>query len=176
MVYPDHYRPFFRLFLGFGLVMLVFGGLAGVLFQEMTGKVKYETLEPGIRFEAFYRLAIVHGHSFLVGFLMPVAWLSVLTIALRMGARPLSAKTLRWIAWTYIPGAISVVGLVLYKGMVYVTRVKEGETDFDAIHQSLFWGSRAIRGIVYGTSHTVATIGLVIFAVAVWRSLGRDDD
>ena len=170
---PEHYRPFYRLFLRFAMLMLVFGGIAGILFQEMTKSMSYDDVGPGVRLEAVYHLALLHGHGFLIGAVMPIVWIAALQMALALGAPPLSKKALAWIKWTYLPGAISVLALIAYKGVVYVDRVKAGERDFAAIHASLFDGNKLARGLAYGLSHTVATIGLGIFGWAVWRSLSK---
>ena len=173
---PPHYRALYRLFLRFAVVMLVFGGLAGVLFQELTSSVTYAQLAPGVRLEAFYHLALLHGHGFLIGTVMPLCWIVALNTALRLGAPPASAGALRWIIWTYLPGAISILGLITYKGLHYVQCIKGGETDFAAIHAGILGGNRLLRGIVYGLSHTVATVGLIIFAVVIWRGLNRSSE
>jgi len=168
---PEHYRPFYRLFLRFALIMLVYGGVAGILFQELTHSLKYADIGPGVRLEGVYHLALLHGHAFLIGAVMPICWVAALHVALAMDARPVSARALRWIAWTYLPGAVSVVGLITYKGMHYVLSIRAGERDFDVIHEGIFGGARVVRGIVYGASHTIATVGLVVFAWVYWRSL-----
>jgi hypothetical protein len=168
---PNHYRSFYAFFMRFALVMLVVGGFAGVLFQEMTGRITFADVPPGVHLETNYRLALVHGHSFLIGAVMPVAWIAILHFALVLGARPVGARGLKWVMWTYVPGTVSVLALLLYKGVHYVAAVKGGERDFDRIHRGIFGGLRLLRGLAYGLSHTVATLGLVIFAVVVWRSL-----
>ena len=174
---PDHYRSFYLTFLRFAIIMLVFGGLAGVLFQEMTKSMIYgdeaPNVPPGVRLESVYHLALLHGHGFLIGAIMPICWITALQIALRLGCDPLSRKALRWIKWTYLPGAVSVLALIAYKGVVYVDRVKAGDRDFAAIHASLFGGNKLARGLAYGLSHTVATVGLIIFGWLLWRSLKK---
>lgn len=170
---PDHYRRFYIAFIRMSLIMLVVGGVAGILFQEMTHSLRFKDVPPGRRLESTYHLALAHGHSFLIGAVMPVCWVAILHVGLALGRRPVGARALKWIAATYIPGAVSVVSLILYKGMHYVLAVKAGEQDFDVIHHSLFGGVRWLRGLVYGTSHTVATVGLCIFAWLMWRNLGN---
>lgn len=171
MPIPSHYRSFYVRFIKFSLIMLVFGGFAGVLFQEMTGKIKFAELAPGVHLEALYRLALVHGHSFLIGAVMPIVWIAILEVCRKLGCREVSEKSLAWVFWTYLTGCASVIGLLLYKGVHYVVCVKRGERDFDAIHASIFGGVRWLRAIAYASAHTIATIALVIFAVVIWRSL-----
>lgn len=175
MELPAHYRAFYAFFIRFALVMLVVGGITGVAFQELTGAVTFRELAPGAHLEAFYRLALVHGHSFLVGAIMPIVWITILHLTLKLGGRPVSAKALRWIIVTYVPGTVSTIGLLLYKGLHYATEVRRGERDFDLIHRSIFGGSRMVRGIVYASAHSIASAALVIFAVVVWKSLRSID-
>lgn len=177
---PDHYRPFYRLFLRFAILMLIFGGLAGILFQEMTKGLDYGTegvaVPPGVRLETIYHLALLHGHGFLIGAIMPICWITAMQTALGLGGAPLSRKALAWVKWTYLPGALSVLALIAYKGVVYVNKVKAGERDFEAIHESLFGGNHLARGLAYGISHTVATIGLIIFGRVLWVGLKSSRD
>jgi len=170
---PLHYRRFYLFFIRFALLMLVVGGLAGILFQEMTKHLGFDSVEPGVRLEAVYHLALLHGHAFLIGVLMPIAWVGMLHIGMKLGGTEISQRAMRWVVWTYVPGALSVLALITYKGMYYVMRVSAGDRDFDAIHGGLFGGSRLLRGLAYGLSHTIATVGLFIFGWVLWRSLKK---
>lgn len=170
---PAHYRRFYVFFIKFALWMLVVGGIAGILFQEMTKGLGYDKVEPGVRLEAVYHLALLHGHAFLIGALMPVAWIGILHMCRKLGADEITPRALRWVVWTYVPGAISVLALICYKGMHYVIQVRGGESDFAAIHAGIFGGNRLVRGLVYGLSHTIATVGLIVFGWVIWKSLKK---
>lgn len=176
MEWTPAYRRFFRAILRFALVMLVVGGVTGVAYQELTKSLSYEILEPGLRIEGLQRLAILHGHSFLIGTVMPMVWLLMLYLALKLGAPPVSARGLAWVYWTYVPSAVSVVALILYKGIHFVLEIRAGNRDFDAINQGIFGGSKLVRGLAYGGSHTLATVALLIFSVCMWRSLSRSSE
>jgi hypothetical protein len=65
------------------------------------------------------------------------------------------------------------LGLLGYKGWHYTNRVLAygPDADFTRIHDELFGGSRLASGLLHGIGHTIATVGLAIFTVAVIRSL-----
>ena len=173
MELPEHYRWFYRSMIRFALIMLVVGGVMGLVYQEMTKSLTYSELPPGLRIEGLQRLAILHGHSFLIGTVMPVVWLAMLYFCQMLGAPAITQKGLKWIYWTYVLSAASVILLALYKGTHFVLELRGGNRDFDAINQGVFGGSKLARGFAYGGSHTLATVSLVIFAVCLWRSLSR---
>lgn len=173
MELTEHYRRFFRAMLRFAVLMLVVGGLMGLVYQEMSKSLTYLELEPGLRIEGLQRLAILHGHSFLIGTLMPIVWLAMLYFSLLLGAAPITPRGLKWIYWTYVPSAVSVIALILYKGTHFILELRDGNRDFVAINQGVFGGNKLLRGLAYGGSHTLATISLGIFAVYVWRALSR---
>jgi len=173
---PQHYRSFSRTFLRFAIIMLVFGGLAGVLFQEMTKHMSYADYPPGLRLEGVYHLALLHGHSFLIGAVMPIAWVVALKIGLELGGKPVTQRALAWIKWSYLVGAVSVLGLITYKGIHFVLCLQDGTRDFAQIQESLFGGNHLMRGLAYGLSHTVATASLIVFGWILWRSLAASTD
>ena len=177
MAVPRHYRAFCVYFIRFSLIMLVIGGFVGVLYQEMTGKIRFADVPPGMHIETGYRLAVIHGHFFLIGAVMPIVWITILKVVHELGGRPVGERALDWIRGTYSVGAVSVTALLLYKGLHYVIEVKKGERDFDKIHAGIFGGVRWIRAVAYASSHTIATVALVLFAVVVWRALSsrRED-
>ena len=84
---------------------IVVGGFAGVLFQELTKSLKYADIEPGHRIELVYRLAVIHGHSFLIGCLMPIAWLMILRILQRLGAPDLTPDDVALVPQSDLPTA-----------------------------------------------------------------------
>jgi hypothetical protein len=170
---PEHYRRFFRLHLRFALVMIAVGLLTGILFQESGKKVHFtESVPVGAHLEYVLGLALVHGHTFLIGVLVPLALAWILHLGLSLGCPPVSPLALKATSAFYLPSATVVVTLMLLKGYHVVLGVRHGE-GLALLSQS-FLGSSALRGAVYGLSHTALAVGLGIFAVSVWRSLGRE--
>lgn len=171
---PAHYRKFYLVFMRFAIVMMIFGLLMGITFQESSKKAPISgALPPGMHLEAIIDLALTHGHIFLIGALIPLALTWLLSLALSLGFEPVSERSLKIGARLYIPGAISAVLLMIYKGYHYVLGVRNGQFDFERLHDTFFFGSHAARGAAYGLSHTVMAIGLGFIAVGVWRTLKK---
>lgn len=170
---PTHYGPCIRVLLRFACVMIVFGLLSGVLFQESSKKVTHAEAPNGLHWEATYPLAFVHGHTFLIGVLIPVCAAMMLILAHRVGGGALSERTLTWLRRAYLPGAAVAILLMLYKGYHVLLHLRLTELrDLDAIDAKLFGGLRALRHGVYGLSHVAMAVGLGAFAIALFRSLG----
>jgi len=172
---PEPYRRFYRTHLRYALIMLLFGLLAGISFQESTKKMPIsETLPAGMHLESILSLALVHGHAILIGVLLPLAAIWTLHIGLILGAAPLSSRSLKWITRLYIPGSVASVLLMLWKGYHFVLGVRGGTLDLGALNQTFLFGNHALRAAVYGTSHTAMAVGLGILGVGLWRSLNRE--
>jgi hypothetical protein len=171
---PDHYRALYRTWLRFAIVMMMIALLAGLSFEESAKRAPVSAALPaGMHLEAILPLALVHGHAFLLGAVMPLVLVFMLHVGLSMGFSPLGAKTLRWATWLYLPGAALSVALLLYKGYHWVLGVRFGHTDFAAWNAAFFGGNAALRAAVYGLAHTAMSAGLAILAIAFWRSMGR---
>ena len=172
MQIPNHYQTLYKKFLRFGCGMTIFALISGILFQESTKKIPFnETFTPGIHWESTYHLALLHGHVFLIGVLIPIALISMLHFGLLLDGKIISEKTLNWGTWLYIPGTLLTILLMLYKGYHYVISVRMGQLDFVEINHTFFMGSHIARAIVYALSHTSMSIGLGIFVVSIWKSL-----
>ena len=173
---PEGHAETIRALLRFAAAMTVFALLSGILFQESSKKLDFAEAPNGLRWEATVGLALVHGHAFLIGVLLPVAAAGMLRLAAGVGGRPLGPKPLAWLRRAYLPGAASAIALMLYKGyhvLLAVRFAEGGSVDLDAVHDRLFGGAIWVRHVVYGASHVAMGVGLGVFAIAVWRSLGR---
>lgn len=173
MTLPDHYRRFYASFVKFACWMIFVALIAGILFQESTRKVTFDAVAAGTHWEAVYHLAFVHGHVFLIGVLIPLAVLGLMQVSLLLDAKTLTQNVLNWGGRLYTWGAGLTVALMLYKGYHYVLSVRMGQLDFVAIDHSFFGGQEIIRHIVYGVSHTAMSIGLIVLAIAILRSLPK---
>ena len=172
MQIPNHYQTLYIRFIRFACWMTIFALLSGILFQESTRKISFSaTYPPGVHLEAVYHLAFVHGHTFLIGVLIPLAIIGMLHLGLLLGGKIISKNLLEWGYWLYLPNALLAVLLMLYKGYHYVISVRMGQLDFAQIDHNFFGGCHLLRQIVYGLSHTLMSIGLGILVVAIWKSL-----
>ncbi len=172
MQIPKHYQSLFIRFIRFACGMTIFALLSGILFQESTKKIPFSaTYPPGIHLESTYHLALVHGHAFLIGVLIPLAVIGMLYFGLLLGGKTVSKNQTEWGSWLYLPSAFLSIMLMIYKGYHYVLSVRMGQLDFVQIDHSFFGGSHLLRQIVYGLSHTSMSIGLGILVIAIWRSL-----
>ena len=172
MSLPDHYRRFFRTQLRFALLMMAVALLTGICFQESGKKVHIDAAVPvGAHLEYILGLALVHGHTFLIGVLVPLALTWMLQLGLNLGLPPLSPLSLRTATALYVPGALAVVALMLVKSYHFILGVRHGVTDFNLLNQSFLGGGHALRAGLYGASHAAMAAGLAVFAVGFWRSL-----
>ncbi|MBL0313625.1 MAG: hypothetical protein IPP78_13125 [Holophagaceae bacterium] len=171
----DHYRRFYRTQLRYALIMLLFGLLAGIAFQESVKKLPISASVPaGMHLESILYLALVHGHAILIGTLLPLATIWALHIGLILKAAPLSARSLKWTAALYIPGSAMSVLLMLLKGYTFVLGVRHGTMDLAGLNHGFMFGNHALRAVLYGASHAAMATGLVVLGVGLWRSLGKE--
>jgi len=172
MPLSDDIRTFHRTLLRFALVMLAVGLLSGISFQESTKKLP-TALEAGLHLATRLDLALVHGHAFVLGVLLPLAlsWMTYLGGVL--GAPALSGRTLRWTRWLVLPGIAVSVLLMLLKGYHLVLGVRAGSMDPQALHAAFLGGKGLLRILVYAIPHTAMGVGIGLFTVAFWRSLNQ---
>jgi len=174
MEIPSHYRPIYRTYIRFSLVMMVLALLLGIAFQESAKKAPISAALPaGVHLEATINLALVHGHAFLIGVLIPLAvtWISYLGLSL--GFAPLTEKSLKWTTRLYLPGSALAILLMLYKGYHLLLGVRSGVTDLSQLDSSMFLGSHALRAAAYGLTHTSMALGLFIFVISFWKTMNN---
>ena len=175
MPIPDHYRRFFRTHLRFALLMIGVGLLTGILFQESGKKVHLTAVVPvGAHLEYVLGLALVHGHTFVLGVLLPLALTWMLQLGLTLGFPPVSARALKASTALFLPSVSVVLILMLLKGYHFVLGVRHG-LGFDQLSHSFLGGSPGLRAAIYGLSHTVLAISLAVFALSLWRSTGKSE-
>jgi hypothetical protein len=172
---PAHYPGALRTVLRVAIVMAFVGLLIGVAFQESAKNPPFAKAPAGLHLEAVLPLALVHGHVFVMAVLVPLALAGALLIALRIGAAPVSRRSLRWLTHGYLPFAVASVVLMLVKGYDVLLAVRHGQTDFAAIDDAFLGGHGVVRYAVYAIAHAGMGVTLGVFLVALWRSLGRQD-
>lgn len=169
---PVHYRSAIRTLLRFAAAMALFGLLCGVLFQESSKRLEHAEAPSGLHLEALLSLALVHGHVLVSATLVPIAMAAAAVLALRAGGAELSPRALAWLTRGYLPCVTLAVLLMLYKGYHVLLAVRFGASDLDAIDASFFGGLTPLRHAVYGVVHVGMAVGLGVYCVALWRSLG----
>ena len=112
--YPRHYTTAIRALLRYSLILLVVGLLSGVAYQESVKKISLTHAPDGLRYwDATLRIALVHGHLIVTGFLIPVAMAGMLHMARAHGGGEVSRRALGWAVGTYLPFVRVTVGLML---------------------------------------------------------------
>ncbi|HEY9686573.1 MAG TPA: hypothetical protein V6C52_06320 [Coleofasciculaceae cyanobacterium] len=174
MNFPEHYRVAFRTYLRFIVIMLIVALLLGIMFQESAKKTPFSAALPaGVHIETMINLALVHGHTFLIGALIPLGVTWMLYLGLMLGHPPIGEKPLGIGTRLYLPAAVGAIILMLYKGYHFQLGVRAGEMDFRALDQSYFFGSHALRAAAYGITHTALAVGLGMILVSFWKTLKK---
>ena len=167
------YRGALRTLLRFAIVMAVVGLLTGISFQESARKLPFSAAGAGLHLESVINLALVHGHIFTMGVLMPLALAGALLMARRCGGREVGPRALRWLLWGYLPAAALTSVLQLVKGYHFLLAARHGATDLAQVDAAFLGGQPVIRFVLYGAAHGVLGLCLVVFLVALWRSLPK---
>jgi hypothetical protein len=166
-------RATVRALIRFAIVMAIVGILIGISYQESAKKLPYEKMPGGEHLEAVIHLALVHGHVFTIGVLLPLALAGALVLAGKIGG----AEVPRWAQLTLIRGFLPFAGLTLalqlYKGYHFLLMARAGERDFAVIDEAYFGGAHVLRYVVYAVVHTGMGLTLGAFLVSLWRSLGK---
>lgn len=172
MSMPEYYRKFYRIWLRYASVMLLAGLLLGIIFAESAKKAPVSTSLPaGMHLESIIILALVHGHTFLVGALLPLAFSWMLYLGSTLGFQPVSERALRWGNGFYLPGAALAIVLMLYKGYHFLLGVRSGQMDLHLLNESFFFGNHLLRGVVYGVAHVAMAAGMGTIVISFWRSM-----
>lgn len=170
---PDHYMNAVRSLIRYAIAMAVFGLLIGIAFQESAHKLPYTQAPAGLHLEAVLPLALVHGHVFTLGVLLPLALAGALVLGLRVGGRPVGTRAMAWLTRGFLPFAAATVALQLFKGYYVLLAVRHGQSDLAVVDAAFMGGSASLRYAVYAIIHSGMGVTLGVFLVALWRSLGR---
>lgn len=170
---PKHYQKLYISFIRLACSMIFAGLLTGILFRESTRHLTYAHLNPGPHWESVYHLALVHGHTLLIGVVVPIIVLIMLHLSQRLGANPVSEAFTRWGGFLYHLGAGMTILLLLYKGYHYILSVRSGMMDFSHIEDAYFGGYTILKQGIYGLAHTALGTSLCIFSIGILKNLPR---
>ena len=170
---PSTYARTLRTLIRYAVALGILGLLIGISYQESAHKLTHAAAPDGLRLQATLPLALVHGHVFTMGVLMPLALAGALVLALKAGGAPLGPRMLATLTRGYLPFAAASMALQLFKGYFILLAVRGGELDMGAVDAAFLGGSAALRYGVYAVVHAGMGITLGTVLVGLWRSLGR---
>jgi hypothetical protein len=170
---PDSYAGTLKTLVRYAIAMAVFGILIGIAYQESAHKLTHAAAPDGLRLQATLPLALVHGHVFTMGVLLPLALAGALVLALKAGGAAVGPRMLAVLTWGFLPFAAASIALQLFKGYFILLAVRHGQPDMGAVDAAFMAGSSSLRYVVYAVVHSGMGISLGIFLVGLWRSLGR---
>ena len=189
---PNHYLHAIRRLLRFAAVGITVGLLLGITWTEFNkstrygpevrkvdppeGRVKLE-LPPGTRWANGLHFKLGHGHSILILGLLPIGFATTLLLLHRTGGAELSPRTVGIAPAIYLAGGVGAVAIMVYKGGAVFLGLRRavlaGEAaDLAQLEAGLFLGSRAIKAVAYGTTHSAMAVGAFWFMIAVYRAAG----
>ena len=169
-------RSTVRILIRYAIIMAIVGLLIGISFQESAKKLPFSDITGGQHLEAVIHLALVHGHVFTIGVLLPLAMAGALIMARKAGGAEVSGWAQRALTRGYLPFAVASLVLQFYKGYHFLLMARAGERDFAVMDEAFMGGSHAVRYGIYAVVHSGLGITLGVFLVALWRSLGRRAD
>ncbi len=168
---PPFYATTIRILVRYAIAMGIFGLLIGVAFQESAKKLPLSAMPGGLHLEAIMPLALVHGHVFMLGVLMPLAMAGALLLALKSGGRPLGKTSQTWLTLGFLPFAALTIALQLFKGYFILLAVRHGQHDMAAVDAAFLGGSAVLRFALYAVIHSGMGVTLGVFLIGLWRSL-----
>lgn len=189
---PAHYRAAIRRLLRFATVGITVGLLLGITWTEFNkstrygeavrkvdppeGRVKLE-LPPGSRWANGLHFKLSHGHSILILGLLPIGFAASLLLLHHAGGSELSPRTTKVAPTIYLAGGVGAVALMVYKGGAVFLALRRAvlagqDADIAQLEAGLFAGSRLVKGLAYGTTHTAMAVGAFWFTIAVFRAAG----
>ena len=166
-------RATLRTLIRYAIAMAIVGLLVGISYQESAKKLPFEAMPGGEHLEAVIHLALVHGHIFTIGVLLPLAMAGAMVLSRKVGGAEVPGWAQRTLTRGYLPFAAGALALQLYKGYHFLLAARGGERDFAVIDAAFLGGSHVVRYAVYGIVHSGMGIALGVFLVALWRSLGK---
>lgn len=170
---PAGYATTLRTLIRYAIVMAFVGLLIGLAFQESAKKLPFSEAGAGLHLEAILPLALVHGHVFTLGVLLPLALAGALVLGLKSGGRPVGVGIQAWLTRGFLFFAALTVALQLFKGYAIMLAVRHGNHDMAAVDAAFMGGSLAMRHAIYGIIHTGMGVTLCVFLVGLWRSLAK---
>jgi hypothetical protein len=153
----------------YAALMSVVALVMGLFYREFSRPFfKDLGLEQQMLYGHFFEL--VHGHTFLLGAAIPITMALMLFLVRGelVDINALLRLSVRFNAYIWASAAALV--LMLYKGIAFV--VGAGQS-LDAIDASLFFGSRILRGVLFGAAHIALFWALGEYMYRLFRASKR---
>ena len=160
-----------RTLIRYAIVMAILALLVGISYQESAKKLTFAMMPGGQHLEAVIHLALVHGHFFTMGVLLPLALAGAMVLGRKIGGGEVPGWALKSLTLGYLPFAAAALALQLYKGYHFLLMARAGERDFAVMDAAFMGGNLVLRYGIYGVVHSVMGVALGVFLVALWRSL-----
>ena len=190
---PPHYRWAIVSLIKLGLVGIALGMVLGIWWTDYRKHIRFadeakvevvkgtEKLDipAGKNFETGLKLKLSHGHTTLILGVLPLCFAASLHLSRIYGGREIGAGALKAFFWLYTAGGVGTLAIVVYRGYASFSairgRIAAGEPLTSGLMQEvqdeLFGGSRLVKGLAYGLTHTVLAVGAGILIFHLWRAL-----
>jgi hypothetical protein len=146
--YPVLAQKLFRKQIIFAAIMSVLALIMGLVYREVS-RVFFEKLTMEQQLVYGHDMSLVHGHTFLLGAVIPLVLAGFTLIVLPMlTEKRLKNMNIRFTA--YMVAASVALALMVYKGLAFIMGAG---LPLETIDAGLFWGDRVLRGILFGLSH-----------------------
>ncbi len=147
--YPPLARKLFSTIIRFAAIMSILALVIGLVYREVSRVMSNLPAEQQLLYG--HNMSLVHGHTFLLGAVIPLAMaLFVLLTLPNLTEKRLKNFNIRFTA--YMIAACVALALMLYKGLAFILGAGQ---PLEALDASLFFGSPVLRGILFGLSHVV---------------------
>ncbi len=161
-------RKLYKLIITYIMIMLIVALVIGVVYREVSkAYLSDKEFEQQIMYSYF--LSLCHGHTFMVGVLIPTAILVVVYVIESKNLGIINYSSLGKAFVLYIVSGIGIVLLLLYKGVSITT----SDASLTQAYNSLYGGNLALRESMYGLIHLLLGISIVWIVVIILRSLGE---
>lgn len=146
--YPALAQKLFQKQIIFASVMSVLALLMGLVYREVS-RVFFAKLTLEQQLVYGHDMSLVHGHTFLLGAVIPLVLAGFTLIVLpALTEKRLKNINIRFNA--YMVAASVALALMVYKGLAFIMGAG---LPLETIDAGLFWGNRILRGILFGLSH-----------------------
>lgn len=162
--YPVLAQKLFRKQIIFAAIMSVTALLMGLTYREVS-RVFFKKLTMEQQLVYGHDMSLVHGHTFLLGVVIPLV-LAGFTLIVLSGLTEKRLKNMNVRFTAYMVAASVALALMLYKGLAFVMGAG---LPLETIDAGLFWGNRVLRGILFGLSHITIfwAVGEIMTGIAL---------